>query len=172
MPTKPITTSPAMKTNTMYPYPDDPSYQHFIDSLLAQQTVYTLISNEDDWAECPSSEYEDQQGEPISVYCIWATANNAQTCQTEEWADYQIEALSLADFMQDCLINMAQDDVLIGVDFDAQLYGLEIEPMELLGDLLDAAEQQHITLALDNPADLIQQRLEWERWVAGQSRLN
>ena len=63
-----------MKTNTMYPYPLDPAYQSFINTLLAQQVVYTLINDEDDWAEWPSSEYDGHDGEPIPVYCVWATA--------------------------------------------------------------------------------------------------
>ena len=161
-----------MKTNTMYPYPLDPAYQSFINTLLAQQVVYTLMNDEDDWAECPSSEYDGHDGEPIPVYCVWATAEAAQVCQTEEWADYQIEAISLADFLQDCLLNLDEDEILVGIEFDVELYGMEIEPIELLGDILDAAEQQGKVLAVDDLPALINYRLEWERWAAGQSRLN
>ena len=49
---------------------------------------------------------------------------------------------------------------------------MEIEPIELLGDILDAAEQQGKVLAVDDLPALINYRLEWERWAAGQSRLN
>ena len=156
----------------MYPYSIDPAYQNFINTLLVEQKVYILINDEDDWAECSSSEYESHEGEPIPVYCVWASVEAAQVCQTEEWANYQIEALSLADFLQDYLLNLDEDEILVGVEFDVELYGMEIEPIELLGDILDAAEQQGLNIAVDDLPALINYRLEWERWAAGQSRLN
>ena len=69
-------------------------------------------------------------------------------------------------------MNLEEDEILVGVEFDADLYGMEIDPIELLGDILDAAEQQGKVLAVDDLPALINYRLEWERWAAGQSRLN
>jgi len=98
--------------------------------------------------------------------------------QYESNEDFQLyvdtwdETASLADFLQDCLLNLDEDEILVGIEFDAELYGMEIEPIELLGDILDAAEQQGKVLEVDDLPALINYRLEWERWAAGQSRLN
>ena len=70
------------------------------------------------------------------------------------------------------LVSMDQDAVLLGVDFDSELYGLEIEPVEVLADLLDAAAQMQCSDMIDGYDELMSYRLEWEREMAGQSRLN
>ncbi len=155
----------------MFPHPEDHAYNRFIRTLLSTQTVYTL-SDDEGIAECPSTDYEGSDGEPVPVYCIWAAPEDARACKAEEWADYRVEAVPLRVLMAEWLIGMDQDEVLVGVDFDPQLYGLEIEPVELLGDLLDAAEQQGVDLEIEEYAELVNYRLEWDRWAAGQSRLN
>lgn len=155
----------------MFPHPEDHAYNRFIQTLLSTQTVYTL-SDDEGIAECPSTDYEGSDGEPVPVYCIWATPEDAHACKAEEWADYQVEAVPLQVLMAEWLIGMDQEEVLVGVDFDPQLYGLEIEPVELLGDLLDAAEQQGLDLEIEEYPELVNYRLEWERWAAGQTRLN
>ena len=155
----------------MFPHPEDHAYNRFIRTLLSTQTVFTLC-DEEGMAECPSTEYEDDDGEPVQVYCIWATPEDARACQAEEWANYQLEAVPLSVIMADWLIGMDQEEVLVGADFDPQLYGLEIEPVEPLADLMAAAEQQGVDGGSEDYEELVNYRLEWERWAAGQSRLN
>lgn len=155
----------------MYTAFEDSEYQRFIDTLLDTQTVYTL-SDENGVAECPSTEYNGADGEPVAVLCYWSSAEAARACQSEEWNIYQIEAVSLAEFMSTWLINMDEDQCLAGIEFDAGLYGLEIEPIELLGDLMDNAQKRGITLDIPDYEELVAYRLEWERMAAGQTLLN
>jgi len=156
----------------MFPQPEDEEYNRFIRSIIDSQTLYTLVSDEGDIAECPSTEYEEDDGEPVPVFCVWHDRAQAEACKVEEWADYQLEALPLDFFMHEWLVSMDQDAVLLGVDFDSELYGLEIEPVEVLADLLDAAAQMQCGDMIDGYDELMKYRLEWEREMAGQSRLN
>ena len=156
----------------MFPQPEDEEYNRFIRSIIGSQTLYTLVSDEGDIAECPSTEYEEDDGEPVPVFCVWHDRAQAEACKVEEWADYQLEALPLDFFMHEWLVSMDQDAVLLGVDFDSELYGLEIEPVEVLADLLDAAAQMQCSDMIDGYDELMKYRLEWEREMAGQSRLN
>ena len=156
----------------MFPQPEDEEYNRFIRSIIGSQTLYTLVSGEGDIAECPSTEYEEDDGEPVPVFCVWHDRAQAEACKVEEWADYQLEALPLDFFMHEWLVSMDQDAVLLGVDFDSELYGLEIEPVEVLADLLDAAAQMQCGDMIDGYDELMNYRLEWEREMAGQSRLN
>ena len=156
----------------MFPQPEDEEYNRFIRSIIGSQTLYTLVSDESDIAECPSTEYEEDDGEPVSVFCVWHDRAQAEACKVEEWADYQLEALPLNFFLHEWLVSMDQDAVLLGVDFDSELYGLEIEPVEVLADLLDAAAQMQCGDMIDGYDELMKYRLEWEREMAGQSRLN
>ena len=108
----------------------------------------------------------------MPVFCVWHDRTQAEACKVEEWADYQLEALPLDFFLHEWLVSMDQDAVLLGVDFDSELYGLEIEPVEVLADLLDAAAQMQCSDMIDGYDELMSYRLEWEREMAGQSRLN
>lgn len=156
----------------MFPQPEDEEYNRFIRSIIGSQTLYTLVSDEGDIAECPSTEYEEDDGEPVPVFCVWHDRAQAEACKVEEWADYQLEALPLDFFLHEWLVSMDQDAVLLGVDFDSELYGLEIEPVEVLADLLDAAAQMQCGDMIDGYDELMNYRLEWEREMAVQSRLN
>ena len=156
----------------MFPQPEDEEYNRFIRSIIGSQTLYTLVSDEGDIAECPSTEYEEDDGEPVPVFCVWHDRAQAEACKVEAWADYQLEALPLDFFLHEWLVSMDQDAVLLGVDFDSELYGLEIEPVEVLADLLDAAAQMQCGDMIDGYDELMNYRLEWEREMAGQSRLN
>jgi len=53
----------------MFPHPQDEDYNRFIRAILGTQIVYTLVLDED-VAECPSTEYEEDDGEPVPVFCV------------------------------------------------------------------------------------------------------
>lgn len=141
----------------------DPNYAEFIRQVVSHQTVYTLQDSEDFYAECPSEIYDNQLGEPEAVYCFWHSAEMATACQQEEWADYTLVEMSLADFMYETLIETDQQEHLIGVAFDAELYGTEIEPVELLADLLDEIQNRGLADEFEEFEELQNYRQEWEQ---------
>ncbi|MDO4997431.1 MAG: DUF2750 domain-containing protein [Neisseria sp.] len=150
---------------------NDPEYRQFVQQIVQTQTVYALYSpEEDELAQCPSAYFEDADGEAAVVYCLWANAELAAQCQHEEWANHIIESVSLEILLHNWLRDMHQTNALIGMNFDAQLYGAEIEPMALLGDLLNEASEQGVHIAQFD--ELMHQHLAWEREAAGQSLLN
>lgn len=131
----------------------EPAYRSFIQTLVAQDCVYTLIDEEDFFAECPSETEHDMTGEALPVYCFWDNEADALACQSDEWQDYQLQSIDLEEFMADILTAMQEDNRLVGVAFDAQLFGSEAEPLEILSDLLDEIVQQnkkHLFTEWDN----------------------
>lgn len=160
--------------NSLFLQPEDKEYTRFVQALLESQTVFTL-SDDEGIAECPSNEFTDgTDDEPVPVYCLWSSEQAALACRSEEWSHYELDAVPLSVLMGEWLLAMDEDEVLVGIDFDAELYGMEVEPVELLGDLLDAAQQQGVELDIEPDVlrELMRYRLEWERSVAGQLRLN
>lgn len=141
----------------------DPVYARFISRLVKNRLVYSLEDNEGFFAECPSEEYDDDLGEPVAVYCFWDAPNAALQCQQDEWEDYSLATLSLDEFMVNVLLDMDEDLKLVGVSFDAQLIGMEIEPIELLADLLDEIVVQGLALEFEDFDELQGYRQEWER---------
>lgn len=141
---------------------NDLAYTQFVRQAVFTRAVYTLQDHEDFFAECPSEEHEDELGAPVKVYCFWHSPEQARACQSEEWEDFRVTHIALEEFMLDVLIEMDYDAQLVGVAFDEQLYGIEIEPIELLADLLDEIQKQHALADFPNFDELQRYRLEWE----------
>lgn len=143
----------------------DPVYRDFVRTAVLTQTVYTLQDGQDFFAECPSENYRDDFGEATPVYCFWHHADTARACQQDEWETYELIAISLSDFMYEILIEMDQQEQLVGVSFDAELYGSEVEPVELLGDLLDEIQRRNMIDDFPDFDELQRYRLEWEQML-------
>lgn len=150
-------------------------YAAFIRSLIRDKEIFTLQHFDgeyEDVAECGSVLYTDEWDEPVSVYCFWASEQAALACQKEEWQNYELIRASLTAFISDALINMDQDGIMVGINFSPELIGMEIEPIVLLGDLLDAAEELGETLNLPDYDHILHYRTEWEKHHVGQTHLH
>ena len=148
---------------------NDPRYKAFVQQLVLYRTVYTLQDDEDYFAECPSEVYDDNLGEPEAVYCFWDNLEDTQSCQHDEWQDYEIVEIPLVDFMEDILIGMDEDAHLVGVAFDEELYGTEVEPVELLRDLLNEIRVQNQSHEYENYGKLRHYCDLWEQEIAAQN---
>lgn len=144
----------------------DPRYIQFIQQTVQQRMVYTLQDEEGFLAQCPSEEHDDTIGEPVIVECFWGNKNDAQMCQQDEWQNFQLVDLTLDEFMYDFLLDMDADTKLVGVAFDAQLYGIEVEPIELLCDLLAEIKTQQCVNEFDDFAELQQICQQWQQEIS------
>jgi hypothetical protein len=110
---------------------DDAQANHelFVHRVKETGLVWGLKVDED-WAICESNEYEDQM-----VFPFWSDEADARVHCADEWADYAPASIALDEFAQDWLVGMDEDDVLVGTNWDADLSGVEIEPMELAEEL-------------------------------------
>lgn len=105
-------------------------YDAFIVAIRQHGEVWGLCDKQGNWAVCPSASYED-----TDVLPFWSTQQAAQALCTEEWKVYKPKALSLDEFLIDWLPGMHEDDVLVGTNWDTELEGLEVEPMDLAKEL-------------------------------------
>ena len=105
--------------------------ENFMQKLNKTTTVWGL-SDGNDWAVCPSVDYEDS-----IVYPFWSDKAAAKTHCVNEWAKYAPAAIALDSFIYNWLRGMNEDDILVGLDWDADLTGLEMEPLELAGRLVE-----------------------------------
>lgn len=107
----------------------------FVKTVCKSKIVYGLES-EEGFAVSNSVDYDDENGEPVEVICFWSDEALADSCRKEDWANYQAVEIPLAEFMENWCIEMNNDGLLAGVDFDEALSGLEIEPLELIMELI------------------------------------
>jgi hypothetical protein len=106
------------------------SYRRFVTRVRETGVVWGL-RNADGWAQCPSNEYE------AYVLLFWSHEAYARRHAVEVWADYAPASIPLAEFLDAWLPGMHADGgALAGVEFNADLAGLEVEPRDLALDLL------------------------------------
>lgn len=125
----------------------------FVKTICKSKIVYGLES-EEGFAISGSVDYDDENGEPVEVICFWSDEAAAAACVKEDWADYQVVEIPLAEFMENWCIEMNNDGLLAGVDFEEDLSGLEIEPLELVMALIKELKISNKTVAFETYANL------------------
>lgn len=107
----------------------DENYEIFIEDAIATGCVWGLESDEG-WALCPSVSNDD-----ISVMPLWSQPEFAKLHCREEWAGYRVIPISLEELLDDWLPGMHEDVLLVGVNWNGELEGDEVEPLDLLEDI-------------------------------------
>ena len=109
-------------------------HQKFLKIVSENGIVYGLKSK-NGFATSSSTQFEDDDGNPIGIICFWAEKVRAKSCAKDEWSKYIVTEISLAEFMENWCVGMANDGLLIGTQFDQDLFGHEIEPLDLILEL-------------------------------------
>ncbi|WP_047042843.1 DUF2750 domain-containing protein [Vibrio mexicanus] len=97
----------------------------FIEESKQSKLVWGL-RNEEGWLACDSTEFENSEVMPF-----WSSEEDAKTHNVEEWADFEVLHIPLDIFVEDWLLTLAEDGVLVGVNWNANLEGKELEPSDL-----------------------------------------
>jgi len=95
------------------------------------------LEHEEGWALAPSAD-----DETVSVMPFWSDEAAAEVCATDEWSNYRPSPIPLDDFLDDWLPGMAEDGYRVGVGWDVDLVGPELDPIDLQADLEDALDRQ------------------------------
>jgi len=109
-------------------------HQKFIKTVSENGIVYGLKSK-NGFATSSSTQFEDDYGNPIGMICFWAEKVRAKSCAKDEWKKYKATEIPLAEFMENWCVGMANDGLLIGTQFDQNLFGYEVEPLDLIIEL-------------------------------------
>lgn len=96
----------------------------FVASVKSTRVVWGLRSTEG-WANCPSNHRD------TDVLLFWSERAYAARHAREEWQAHEATSISLDSFIDDWLRGMSEDDLLVGVNFNADLAGLELTPQEV-----------------------------------------
>ncbi len=107
----------------------------FIKTISESKIVYALKSK-NGFATSSSTQFEDDDGNPVGMICFWAEKARAKSCAQDEWKKYKVTKIPLAEFMENWCVGMANDGLLIGTQFDQNLFGYEVEPLDLILELI------------------------------------
>jgi len=109
-------------------------HKKFIKTVSETEIVYGL-KNKEGFATSTSVHYDDENGEPVGIICFWAEKARAKSCIKNGWKKYEPTEILLSEFMENWCIGMENDGLLIGTQFDQNMFGFEAEPLELIIDL-------------------------------------
>ena len=100
---------------------------------VRESGVFWGLRSDQGWAYCPSNHTD------ADVLLFWSEEAYARRLAVAEWAAYQAASINLDEFIDSWLRGMHQDGALAGVNFNADLAGVEVEPIELAKAILDDA---------------------------------
>ena len=63
---------------------------------------------------------------------LWSQPEFAKVHCGDEWKGYKVVPIALEELLDEWLPGMHEDVLLVGVNFNKELEGLDIEPLDLL----------------------------------------
>lgn len=109
-------------------------HERFIKKVCETEIVWGL-ENAEGFATTSSNDFEDDNEEPLGLICFWSERALAKGCAKYEWKDYEPVEIQLGEFIESWCIGMANDNLMVGSNFDQNMFGFEIDPLELVVDL-------------------------------------
>ncbi|MHC0444841.1 DUF2750 domain-containing protein [Flavobacterium sp. 3-218] len=125
------------------------NYEKFIKKVCETNIVYGL-KNEMGFATSASNELEDEEGNPIEIICFWSEEIRAKVCSKNGWEDYKPVEIQLNDFIENWCVGMDNDGLLVGLNFDQNMFGYEIEGYDLILVLLAELKKTEKELEFQN----------------------
>ncbi len=102
------------------------NFQLFFEDALATGCIWGLQSP-DGWALCASERYQNSEVMPF-----WSQPEYAQIHCVDDWQHYEVVPVSLEEWLDEWLPGMHDDVILVGVNWNEALEGLEVEPLDIL----------------------------------------
>jgi hypothetical protein len=109
----------------------------FVEQVIQKNELFGLFDEKLGWANCHAHDNADAQ----AVYLFWSDPTLAEKLQNEDWSEYIVQAIELSVFLDSWLDGMQKQQVFAGVNWDENLFGLEIEAMVLKNSLIEKAQE-------------------------------
>ena len=104
----------------------------FVKEALHSEKIF-MIMGPDGAAGSFSTEYFDEENDNFPLIPFWTEGSQeeAEACVEENGEDFQIIYIPLKEFLGSWLPGMQEDEVIVGINWNADMTGPEIEPAEL-----------------------------------------
>ena len=109
-------------------------HKRFIETVCESEIVYALKDTKG-FATSNSTNHENDEGDPIGIICFWAEKALAKSCVKDNWSTYKVVEIALTEFMEIWCVGMENDGLIVGTEFDRNMFGFEAKPLELILDL-------------------------------------
>ncbi len=120
-------------------------YQEFLKTVVKKGKVYSL-GNDEGIASAESFLFRTEQDEAAGMIFFWSEKRLAEVHSKAEWGDYEPQEIPLATFLENVCIGLETDGYITAVNFDANLIGYEVRPLELVLECLIKLRKEEKTL--------------------------
>ena len=106
----------------------------FLETVRANQSFWALQDkNGEDWVVLDSTQFEE-----TDVLPVWSSQEAALAHCTEDWAEFEAAEITLADWLEFWVEDLAQDNIVIGVNWEVDSEELvELELADFSQQLAD-----------------------------------
>jgi hypothetical protein len=104
-------------------------YELFQQRVVDTEQVWGL-ANDEGWATSSSNDNN------VTVIPFWSDKAYALACAKQDWSTYRPTSIPLNEFLESWCIGMISDGTLVGVNWDSNMFGKEVEPLDLALDIL------------------------------------
>jgi hypothetical protein len=118
-------------------------YIAFVEKVAASKQVWGLKSKTG-WANADATGDDE-----VAVIPFWSERGLAKLGARDDWKTYTPTEIPLAIFLEDLCIDMAENNVLAGIEWDTKMFGTEADALVVTLDILNrlAAINSAITFA-------------------------
>ena len=119
-------------------------YEPFVQKAAASKLVWGLKSKEG-WANSHSA-----QSEEVDLIPVWSDRALAKACARDDWRGYTPVEIPLVDFLENWCMGMAESETLIGINWDANMFGVESDAAQLALDILNRLQTINSAIVFKN----------------------
>lgn len=120
------------------------SQEQFINEVIKTNSIYTLIDDDDNFAQIESNEMEQQNGSPCMVQLLFTSETACKILTNIQFTKYHPTPLSIEEIME-FLLAIDETGWLVMLNPTADMNEQEYEPIDLynaIGDKLGLFEDE------------------------------
>lgn len=106
------------------------NHHSFIKEICAKEVFFYAFKGVE-YAEIPS-----KQNKNKILRCFWSDEKQALAACEKNWSEYRVMEGKLVDFLENWCVDMADEGVFVGMNFDGEKNGDEISPLDLILEIL------------------------------------
>jgi len=108
----------------------DLKYKQFVAKVAASKLVWGLKSKTG-WAN--SNAIDDEE---VDVVPVWSDRALAKASARDDWKSYVPTEIPLGAFLENWCVEFAENDTLVGINWDPRMLGKENDALEVALDIL------------------------------------
>lgn len=120
----------------------------FIQNIVESQKVF-ILEHKEEIASVSSISFQNDVGEPVPVICFWSNKDLAKAGLDKVWNNYRIIDICLATFIEDYLVNIYNESLIVGLNYNEFLEGTEADPLDVIAALIDALNLKKLDLEFE-----------------------